>query len=83
MRGGRSQAGREEELEGDRKERIRVIGQVMRKELNRMAHPFGKLNKAFAEYVEGCSEELAPRGCKEEVYERNVSRLVADWCAYL
>jgi hypothetical protein len=28
-----------------------VIGQVMKKELNRIIHPFGKLNKAFAEYV--------------------------------
>ena len=45
-----------DEIELDRKEKLRVIGQVMRKELNRIIHPFGKLNKAFAEYVEGNSE---------------------------
>ena len=44
-----------DEIEQERKEKLKVIGQVMRKELNRIIHPFGKLNKAFAEYVEGNS----------------------------
>ena len=33
------------------KERIRNIALVLRKELNRISHPFGKLNKAFAEFI--------------------------------
>ncbi len=48
-----------------------------------MIHPFGKLNKAFAEYIEGDSEQFAPPQAKEEQYERSVQRLVNDWCAYL
>ena len=55
----------------------------MKKELNRMIHPFGKLNKTFAEYIEGKSQEFAPKNCKEEIYERNVQRLINEWCGYL
>jgi hypothetical protein len=55
----------------------------MRKELNRIMHPFGKLNKAFAEYIEGHWQEFAPPGCKEDEYEKSVKKLIVDWCTYL
>lgn len=73
----------EEERKKEHEEKIRAITQVMRKELNRIMHPFGKLNKAFAEYIESSWKEFAPLGCSEEFYEKSVRKLVADWCAYL
>jgi hypothetical protein len=37
--------------ETDLREKLKNIALVMRKELNRISHPFGKLNKSFAEYI--------------------------------
>lgn len=55
----------------------------MRKELNRISHPFGKLNKAFAEFIEENSDQYLPKTNKEEVYEKAIRQLVFDWCGYL
>lgn len=38
--------------EGEVKDRLKNITAVMKKELHRISHPFGKLNKAFAEFIE-------------------------------
>lgn len=55
----------------------------MRKELNRISHPFGKLNKAFAEFIQEHSGQYLPASKKEEVYEKAMRTLIGDWCAYL
>jgi hypothetical protein len=66
------------------RERLRNIAAVMRKELNRISHPFGKLNKAFAEFIEEHSGQyLPPVSKKEEVYEKAMRALIGDWCTYL
>ena len=42
--------------------RLANIAQVMRKELNRIAHPFDKVNKTFAEYLEDyCRSTLSTK----------------------
>lgn len=55
----------------------------MRKELNRISHPFGKLNKAFAEFIQEHSAQYLPVSKKEEAYEKAVRALIGDWCGYL
>jgi len=65
------------------KERLKNINAVRRKELNRISHPFGKLNKAFAEFIEEHSKQYLPVSKKEEVYEKAMRGLITDWCTYL
>jgi hypothetical protein len=65
------------------RERLKNISSVMRKELNRISHPFGKLNKAFAEFIEEHSDQYLPKSKKEEVYEKSIRQLILDWCGYL
>ena len=78
-----SQSNKHKLGDGEVKERLKNIGSVMRKELNRISHPFGKLNKAFAEFIEEHSDQYLPKTNKEEVYEKAIRQLIFDWCGYL
>lgn len=59
------------------------IALVMRKELNRIAHPFGKVNKTFAEYVEAYCRSTLPAKLSEDAYEKALRVLIMEWCVYL
>lgn len=63
------------------KERLKTLALVMRKEINRIHHPFWKLNKTFAEYCLNELSELLPAA--EEAYESFIQRLILEWCSYL
>ena len=55
----------------------------MRKELNRIAHPFGKVNKTFAEYIEDYCRRTLPCDLSEDAYEKALRGLITEWCGYL